>query len=105
MPNTHPHIPRTLIIFLAAIIMVALLVGIFRAFAPARAAAVAAPNSLALVTVTPTVVTATDTISQTPPMKTVDMTGIIALGIILVAIIIFGSIWGRRMALTGASRK
>jgi hypothetical protein len=104
MPNTHPHIPRTLIIFLAAIIMVALLVGIFRAFAPARAAAVAALNSPAIVTVTPTV-TATDTTSQTPPMKTVDMTGIIALGIILVAIIIFGSIWGRRMALTGASRK
>ena len=39
-----------------------------------------------LVTVTPTVI-ATDTTSQTPPMKTVDMTGIIALGIILVAII------------------
>ncbi len=104
MPNTHPHIPRYYILFLAAVIIVALLVGIFRAFAPARAAAVARLTSTVLVASAPTV-SPTETGSDTPVMQPADTNGIIALAIILVAIIIFGSIWGRRTALLRIGRK
>lgn len=108
MSNTHPHIPRTFILILAALIIVALLVGILRAFAPARAASVAmhSTNTMVFIAIAPTAtIIATDTANPTTPLKLVDMTGIIALGIILVAIIIFGSIWGRRTALGRITKK
>lgn len=105
MPNTHPHIPRYLVAFLTAVVMLALLVGIFQAFAPVRAATsgVGRLTSSALLARAPTV-SPTGT-GGSPVMQPADMTGIIALAIILVVIIIFGSIWGRRTALLRIGKK
>lgn len=106
MPNTHPHIPRFLVAFLTAIIVVALIVGIFQAFSPVRAATGVSGRlkSTALIAMAPTV-SPTGTASNTPVTRPADMTGIIALAIILVVIIIFGSIWGRRTAFLRIGRK
>lgn len=106
MPNSHSHTPRVLVAFLTAGIVIALLVGIFQAFAPAYAATggTGRLTSNALVAWAPTA-SPTGLASNTPVMQPADMTGIIALGIILVAIIIFGSIWGRRTALLRIGKK
>ena len=104
MPNTNPHIPRYIIYFLAAVIVVALLAGILRTFAPARAAASDSTTAVVLVTDTPTVSEA-EVGTGDPVLKPADTTGIIALAIILVVIIVFGSIWGRRTALLRIGRK
>jgi cbb3-type cytochrome oxidase subunit 3 len=104
MPNTHPHIPRYLIISLAAVIAMALLAGIFRAFAPARAATITSANTMAPATDTPTA-SEEEVGTSNPIMKPADTTGIIALAIILVVVIIFGTIWGRRTALLRIGRK
>jgi len=106
MPNSHSHIPRSLVAFLTAVIVIALLVGIFQAFAPAYAATggTGRLTSNALIAAAPTA-SPTGLASNTPVMQPADMTGIIALAIILVVIIIFGSIWGRRTALLRIGRK
>jgi hypothetical protein len=104
MPKSNPHIPRYLIIFLAAVIVATLLAGIFQAFAPVRAATSARLTSTVLTSSTPTADAAT-TENNTSFEQPADTTGIIALAIILVVIIIFGSIWGRRTALLRIGRK
>jgi hypothetical protein len=104
MSNLHPHIPRFLLLSLAIVIMVALLIGILRVFAPAHAAAIASTNTMALATETP-IVGEDEVGTSNPVMTPADTTGIIALAIILVAIIIFGTLWGRRTALLRIRRK
>ena len=104
MPNTHPHIPRYFIYSLATVIVVALLAGILRTFAPARAAASDSTTTMVLVTETP-IVSENEVGTGNPVLKPADTTGIIALAIILVVIIVFGTIWGRRTALLRIGRK
>jgi CBS domain containing-hemolysin-like protein len=104
MPDNHPLIPRALIILIATVIMMALLAGILQAFAPARAAAMATTNIMALATSTP-IVSDDQGGTGAPILIPADTTGIIALAIILVVIIIFGTMWGRRTALRRMIRK
>ena len=87
------HIPRLFAVFFSILLLISFLVGISLAFAGAEAAAVAT-------TATPAPYGA-QTISPTPTLVAQDasanMTGIIILGILLVAIIAIGVLWGGRV--------
>jgi hypothetical protein len=112
MPKPTFHIPRSLLIVLLIMIAATLLVGMFRAFAPAHAEAAVTPAPAILQTQTPT---ATDLDSNDgspaetpilPPGVTAgETTGIIAQAIVVVAIIILGAALGWRMSTPHLSRK
>jgi hypothetical protein len=103
MPNHLFRLPRYLLILLLILVGAALLIGTFRAFLPARAQAIGSPTPTILLIETPTgfnlLGTAPTEIPNLPPgTSSADTTGIIALTIILVAIVIFGTFWGWRIS-------
>jgi len=114
---TQPHLPRSLVILLFILVAVTFFVGTLRAFTPAHAVsnATATPTSTLVLKTpsatlagsesetpvsTPTVqVDNEESLTPTPaPDKTVyaDTTGIIALSILLVVVMLVGMIWGGR---------
>jgi hypothetical protein len=105
MPKPTFHIPRSLLIVLLIMITATLMVGTFRAFAPARAEAAASPTPVSMQTQTPTItdfgpssMPPAETSILPPGVTAADTTGIIAQAIMVVAIIIFGAIMGWRMS-------
>ena len=117
----HTHLPRSIIILLVILVAVSFFIGTLRAFTPARAVAIASatPTSTLVLTKpsstaaepeneslgsTPSVANTTQAASSenitpipspTPePEYIADMTGIIALGILMVFVILVGMIWG-----------
>ncbi len=118
---SHTHLPRPLFIFLFIMIFASFIVGVFRAFTTARAVSIGTltpTSSLILVTasITPQEFeneTLGSALSVTPTSQTVnpvsdvsnpspsngsgyatDMTGIIAMGILMVFVILVGMAWG-----------
>jgi hypothetical protein len=87
------QIPRLFAVFFAILLLISFLVGISLAFKGAQAAAV--------VTTTTPAPSGVRSISPTPTLVAQDasanMTGIIILGILLVAIIAIGLLWGGRV--------
>ena len=110
--NEH-RFPRLITIGLIALIVLTLLAGTLRAFAPARAvsaapgralsgAAVLAPTATRsgtpagrIPTPTPTP-TATPAPAPTPAFRSADTSGIIGMSVLMVAIVLFGVLWGAR---------
>jgi len=112
MPKPTFHIPRSLLIVLLIMITATMLVGTFRAFAPARAKTAASPTSVSMQIQTPTETDfdpgdapAAGTPIPPPGMTPADTTGIITQAIVVVAIIIFGAVMGWRMSTPHLSRK
>ena len=112
MPKPIFHIPRSLLIVLLIMITATMLVGTFRALAPARAKTASSPTPVNMQIQMPT---ETDfdpgdaPAAETPilpnGMTPADTTGIIAQAIVVVAIIIFGAVMGWRMSTPHLSRK
>jgi hypothetical protein len=114
MPKPIFHIPRSLLIVLLIMITATMLVGTFRAFAPARAKTAASPTPVSMQIQTPTETDFDFDSGDVPPTETpilptgmtpADTTGIIAQAIVVVAIIIFGAVMGWRMSTPHLSRK
>jgi ABC-type antimicrobial peptide transport system permease subunit len=87
------HLPRRFAAFSIAILGLAFLVGNVLAFSGVHAAPVLTPTPSTLPTVT--AVPPTPTPLPIPPSA--DTTGILILGILLVAVILIGLLWGRRL--------
>ena len=106
------HIPRSLLFVIIAIVALTFLVGTLRAFATAHAATPAAvtatptgqiqPTSLLIASVLIVAAVATivfferitESTDETPVLQSADTTGIIALGIVIVLIVLVGSLTG-----------
>lgn len=119
----HIHLPRPLVNSLFILVVASFFVGTFRAFTPARAVSNATftpTSTLVLITASFTPVEPeNETLGSTPafittapagsngshppnptlapaPESSADMTGIIALGILMVFVILVGMVWGGR---------
>ena len=92
------HIPRLHIILIFLLVIGALLTGTLRAFHDAKAAPVATPTAFTVTTPEQTPIPVSPQATPTPTDHTVpgDTTGIIILAVIIVAIILFGALLGRR---------
>jgi hypothetical protein len=105
---SHNHLPRPLIILLFLLVGVTFFIGILRAFTPARArsGSTVTPSSTPQVTSGDTPAgsssgtpSSTPTLAPSPtPDVTVyaDTTGIIALAVLMVIVILVGVAWGAR---------
>jgi hypothetical protein len=84
------HIPRTLIILSVLLIALTFLVGVLHAFRSARAA----PPTSAAIASRPAETELTPTPAPTPVLVSGDTTGIIALAMLIVTIVLVGAIIG-----------
>jgi hypothetical protein len=96
----HTHLPRSFVILLFILVAASFFFGITRAFTPAHAVSVANATPTPALSTTPTE-SETEKQSPTPtsipePLYFSDMTGIIALGILMVVVILIGVAWGIR---------
>ena len=92
-------IPRSLIIFIFILVAVTLLAGTLHAFASARAVTLDTPTAAAIIQIGSDVTpAATPTPEPTPVKKpllvSADTTGIIALAIVIVMIVVVGALLG-----------
>ena len=87
------HIPRSLLFVIIAIVALTFLVGTLRAFATARAATPAAVTATPTGQIQPSP-DITESTDETPVLQSADTTGIIALGIVIVLIVLVGSLTG-----------
>jgi hypothetical protein len=84
---------RIILALILALVTLTFLTGVVQTFSHARAAI----SSTATLSVqTTTAMDATPTSQKTPVLKSADTTGIIALAIVIVAVILVGAVWGRR---------
>jgi len=92
------QLPRFLIIFIIALLVVTFLTGNVRAFtltqvSPSAAATIIANSQ------TETVSDLTPTSTPAPILASADTAGIIALAIVIVIVVLVGAIWGERSVL------
>jgi len=93
------RIPRLLVIILIVFVLAALVVGTIHAFTTVRATSGNPPTQTSIVQMetTPTLGPSPSP-SPTPIIEaSADTVGVTALAVILLVIVIFGVIWGRRM--------
>ena len=95
--NEH-HSPRFAIISIVLLIGLMLVIGTLRAFSPVHAAEnlAATPTEEATATSAAGLSTPTPGEATPPPLKSADTDGSIGMAVLLVLIILFGVMWGRR---------
>lgn len=99
------YLPRRFFILLMVLIVASLFFGFLHLFYPAKAQAIASPTPVIVLTQTPTVTEfdpldtpPTEIPSLPPGIQSADTTGIIAMAILLVVIVILGTFWGWRLS-------
>jgi len=96
----NPLFSRYIILVLTLATLATLLTGAFRVFVAEQATPTSTSASLTPGLLTPTSETTTPTLTPRPTVPSGDTNGIIALSVVLVAIVLFGVLWGRRTART-----
>lgn len=97
----NPLSSRYIILVLTLAILATLLSGAFHAFAAEQATPTSTSASLTPGPLTPTLETITPTPTLKPSAPSGDTNGIIAMSVVLVAIVLFGVLWGGRTARIG----
>jgi hypothetical protein len=93
----HPiHIPRSIAIALFVLIIITFLSGTIHAFVSAKAPAASAPLGN-IATVTPTALQHSASPTPAGRLESADTTGIAALGVLVMVIVLFGVAWGSRL--------